>query len=473
MQRVIGRAIAGCILASSFLACDRDTALPIADDAGVVAPPRDFKSGTRLRARYHVVDGAVDVFIGWHDAQLGMDCAFEDENGAASVGPGASSYCFPAGLARHREKTGPFLDAACTVRAALTPMTGPATHVLVEPNNACTTAPVVHVARPPVVRGVFTGDGKGGCTSAGFTSAQALGDMVPEGTFVRVVEETEARASRMAARVQVGDDGSRHVVGGFDLARAEPSRVGTTPDGVSRWLPARTAFVGGGELLFSDAACSVSAGSKIGRTATCPLSATLFLEGTCGMGSYVALGEPLTTVFRRDAEGACVSGPALDVLAFQLGAPIPADEYAPVVSTEIGTSRARRRGAGTSTDAPVAWTAIVDATTNEPCEVVTTKDGTLRCLPASSVIAAFFADADCTSPAFARPMGCEDKAPPRFVRDSFEAPVKAYETVRELDAIYERTEMGCAPFAPSVPSRIYEVREVDVSSFPPAVLKQD
>jgi hypothetical protein len=466
----IRSAIATCCLASSLLACDRDTALPIPEE--IVVPPRDFTSGARLRARYHVVDGVLEVFLGFHDVQLDMDCAFEDENGS-HVGPGASSYCLPAGLARHREKTGPFLDAACTVPAALAPMTGAATHVLIEPNDACTTAPEVRVARPPVVRGVFTSDGRGGCSSAGFVKVQALGDAVPAGTFVRVVEQTDPHQGRIAPRVLVGDDGSRHVVGGFDLVRSEASRVGTTEDGVSRWLPARTAFVGGGDLLFADAACTVNVGSKIGRTATCPLSAALVLKGTCGMGSYFALGEPLASVFRRDATDACVSGPALDVLAFQLGAPIAPEAFAPVVSVDVGTPRARRRGVGASGEAPVAWTDVIDAVTNEPCEVVTTADGTLRCLPGSSVIVAFFADPQCTVPAFARPIGCDTASPPRFVHDSFESPVKAYEVLRQIDAVYEHAGAGCARFEPSVPSRLFAVQEIDVARFPSAVLKQD
>jgi hypothetical protein len=231
--------------------------------------------------------------------------------------------------------------------------------------------------------------------------------------------------------------------------------------------------VGGGELLFADAACSVNAGSKIGRTATCPLSATLALKGTCGMGSYFALGEPLASVFRLDAANVCVSGPALDVLAFQLGAPIPPAAYEPVVATDFGSARARRRGVGVFGDVPVAWTDVIDPVTNEPCEVMATEDGTLRCLPGSSVIVAFFADPECTEPAFARPRGCESGEPPRFVRDTFEPPVKTYEVAREVDTIYETTGTRCARFEPSVPSRLFAVRQLDASRFPPAVLKQD
>src|ERR1700682_4851368 len=97
-------------LSASLWACETGEIGKPRFDPSVVAPPRDFTSGTRLRARYRVVGDLVEVFTTFHDVQLDEDCAFEDETGS-HVGPGASSYCYPAGLARHREKKGPYLDA--------------------------------------------------------------------------------------------------------------------------------------------------------------------------------------------------------------------------------------------------------------------------------------------------------------------------------------------------------------------------
>ena len=53
-----------------------DVAAPRFDATGtavVVVPPRDFVSGTRLRERYDVVDGLVEVLAGWHDGAGGGD----------------------------------------------------------------------------------------------------------------------------------------------------------------------------------------------------------------------------------------------------------------------------------------------------------------------------------------------------------------------------------------------------------------
>jgi hypothetical protein len=445
-----------------------DVAGPRFDPTGtpvVIVAPRDFVSGSRLRARYDVVDGVVEVLAGWHDVILDADCAFEDQDGA-HVGPGGTSYCVPDGVARHRQDVGPYLDKACTMPVAAKPMAGPATYAMVEPNDACATAPEVHRALPPMTRRTFARDGGGACVASGSASVQALGELAPADTFVRAVEDVELRPARIGVRVLVGSDGSRHTIGGYDVVRGEAARVGATPDGTRRWLPARPAFVGAGEPLFVDASCTVQAASKIGRTATCPLTAVIALEGLCGTGKLFALGEALGSVFRLDAKGACVAGPAGSVLAYRLGAPIDDGSYEPVVATDVGTSRVRRRGQGALGDTPVTWTDLIDAATSEPCAVYPIADGSLRCLPAASAGVAFFADPGCSEPAFALPTGCEDGADAHFVHDSFDVATRAFEVVRPIDTIYEAAATGCARFTPTVPSRLYAVKEIDATTFP-------
>ena len=453
----------------TIASCDLgDAARPHFDPSGtpiVVVPPRDFVSGSRLRAKYYVVDGVVEVLETFHDTQLDADCAFEDSNGA-HVGPGGASYCVPDGVARHRQGQGPYLDAACTMLAAQAPASGAATYAVVEPNDACTTAPEVHRALAASTRRAYVRDAAGRCSAAGTASMQALGEIANGGTFVRAVEQTELRAGRIGARFLVGDDGSRHAIGGYDLVRSEPSRVGTTEDGVRRWLPSRLAFVGAGEPLFADGACSEPVASKIGRTATCPLTAAIVLEGLCGAGKLFEVGAELATVFQRDAKNACVSGPAGTVLAFRLGAPIADGAYEPAVFVDVGTSRVRRRGAAAGNDAPVAWTDLVDSVTGETCDVYPTADGSLRCLPATSAGVALFADAACTEPAFAVPAGCETGADAHFVHDAFDVSARAFEVVRPIDVSYEMASGRCTRFTPTVESRLYAVKELDTATFP-------
>jgi hypothetical protein len=438
----------------------------------LVAPAPDFTSGTRLRARYHVVDGFFRVFVTFHDAQLDVDCAYEDEGGA-HVGPGASSYCFPAGMAQHREGTGPFFDLTCTEPVAFAPQSGAASYVVVQPRDACVTAPAVFAALPPRNERTFTRDTSGACKMGPRGRVQHVGGRLPAETFVRAVEQTEPRAGLLDARVLVGDDGSRRVVGGFDRQRLEALRAGTTEDGQRRWVPVRTAFVGAGDPSF-DATCAAIVATKIGRTATCPLSAAVVLEGTCGGGRYFALGDQVAAPFQRDATNACVATAAPDFVAFRLGAPIAASAYVPVSSFEIGTPRVRRRGLGASSDQAVTWGELVDAATNETCEVVETADGSLRCLPAAAESVSFFADAACTAPAFARATtGCETGAAPTLVHDTLQTPARAFLVGAELTAIYALEGTRCTSFTPTVTSRMFAAAEVATTMFPLATPDAD
>lgn len=452
-------------------ACDLGSPARPRHEAMFAAPPPDFVSGTRLRARYHLVEGALQVFITFHDVVLDVDCAYEDESGA-HVGPLATSYCFPAGMARHREGTGPFVDGACAVRGAFPPSTGAASYVIAEPRDACATAPLVFAALAPRSELTFFKDQAGACSRGQRVPVQRLGERLAPETFVRAVEQTEPRSGRMQARLLVGEDGSRRVVGGFDRDRGEASRVGTAEDGVRRWVPARTAFVGGGDLLFDDAACTVPVASKIGRTATCPLSAALVLEGNCGAGRYHALGDRVALPLHRD--DACTNTPAPDVLAFRLGPAIAASSFAPALSFAIGTSRVRRRAIGEGGDRAVTWGELIDSETNEACEVLETAGGALRCLPAAAESVSFFADEACSRPAFARvETGCEVGAAPRFVRDALEAPPRAFVVGTELSVMYTRSGGRCSRFRPTVASRVFAAEEIATTTFPLATLVAD
>lgn len=455
-------------------ACDPGEAPQPRLEAVAVAPARDFASGSRLRARYHVIDGLVAVLTTFHDAKLDIDCAYEDESGGANVGPNATSYCLPPVTARHREGRGPFLDRACTMRAAFSGRSAAgaaATYAVIEPRDACATAPELHVARAPENRRAFLRDDDGACVEAESRDVQQLGDLLPPDTFVRAVEQVEPRDGRIATRALVGEDGSRRVVGGFDRARNEPVRVATFGDGSRRWAPARLAFVGGGELLFAEGSCATPAAAKIGRTATCPLSAAVVLEGNCGAGRYFTVGERLASVFVRDAASACVARPAAEELAFRLGDPIDASAFAPVSSIDVGGSRVRRTAQSSDGDVPVSWGDVIDVESGEACVVTETADGALRCLPAAAAPVVLFADAACTEPALARAVtGCETSAGPRLVRDSFDAPPRVFEVGRELTAVYAREGGRCVPFVSAVPSRHFAVREIDASRFPPATL---
>lgn len=427
-----------------------------------VAPGRDFASGSRLRARFHRIDGLVDVLASFHDTALGADCAFIDEQGA-HPGPGASAYCVPANVARHREGRGPFVDAECKQLGAFPPANGEATIALVEPRDACLTAPLARAALPVENRRVYLLDEAGVCAQSSPRAAvQKLGDVLPPTTFARSVEIAEPRLGRIDARVLAGDDGSRLVVGGFDRRRNEAVRIGDLGDGLERWLPVRIAFVGSGEPVYADATCKGELATKIGRTATCPLTAAFVLEGICGGGKVFTLGPQVSAPFAK--RETCASASLPDSTAFVLGEEIPPSAFAPVVAVDIGSARLRRRSAGAD-DAIVSWGEVRDATIGGPCIVLPAADGELRCLPDTAESMGFFADDACTELAFAHPIsGCETSAFPRFVR-STETPPRTFAVGRPLARVFAMKSGACTPTTPVVESFLFAASEAPAATF--------
>ncbi|MBS2012256.1 MAG: hypothetical protein JST00_05190 [Deltaproteobacteria bacterium] len=455
----------------AIVACDQGGAAAPSAPSPRVAPERDFASGSRLRARYHRIDDLVDVLASFHDTVLDADCAFVDEQGA-HPGPGASATCVPTNVARHREGRGPFIDANCTRLAAFPPASGEATIALVEPRDACTTAPLARAAAPVELRRVYLRDDTGTCVQSSARAAlQSLGDVLPPSTFARAVEVAEHRDGRIDARVLLGDDGSRLVVGGFDRRRNEAVRVGDLGEGFARWLPVRIAFIGSGEPVYADASCTAPAATKIGRTATCPLTAAFLLEGSCGAGRVFELGPPVPSPFAK-REAACAPATLPDALAFSVGAEIAASTFAPAAEVDIGSARLRRRGVRAD-GAIVAWGAVIDATIGGPCVVLPARDGELRCLPETAETSGLFADAACTEPAFAHPLsGCEQGPFPRYVR-STETPPRTFAVGRDLRAVFTLKAGACAPFVPAVESRLFAAAEVDPATFLRATEERD
>lgn len=451
-------------LVAFAVGCDPGSAAAPVPTSTAVSPARDFTSGSRLRARYYRIDDLVDVLASFHDTTLGADCAFIDEQGA-HPGPGASSYCIPPNVARHRENRGPFVDAECKQLGAFPPATGEATLALVEPRDACTTAPVARSAAPVEMRRVYLLDDTGSCVQSSPRAAvQKLGDPLPPTTFARALEVAEPRIGRVDARVLLGDDGSRSIVGGFDRRRNEAVRIGDVGDGVRRWLPVRAAFVGSGEPVYSDAACKVELATKIGRTATCPLTAAYVLEGTCGQARVLTLGAVVAAPFARLEKG-CAAVVFPDAVAYAVGEEIPPSFFATVVDTDIGSARLRRRSASGDGDI-VAWGEVLDAVIGGPCSVLPAADGGLRCLPDQAESVDLFADEACTEPAFAHGItGCEASAFPRYVRSGTERPARTFAVGRELSATFRSKDGACARSTPPVESRLFAAKEVDPSVF--------
>jgi hypothetical protein len=447
---------AGLLLAS---ACGLgDVAKPSAAAAGIETPP-DFASGQRLRARKRVIGGSVVLFVGFHDIVLDVDCTFGDD-----VGPGPMSWCLPDGSARVQDGQGPYLDNACTVPAALTPLRGSAAYAILSPRDACSAKPRVFHAMPSRSERVFGLDDEGRCIRSSTTiPVQRLGDELPIDSFVSATEEAHGDG-RITSRVLVASDGAMLVTGGFDVPRGAPADIVR-----ARWVPSRQAFVGIGSDRFADDACTTTLATKIGHDARCPLSAVFVFADVCGNGTYHVLGAS-TASHRRDSKGACVAAGDDGTLSFAIGDEIPIESFAAVTTTDVGHGVVKRRGYGAGA-APVAWGEVVDAKTNEPCVVTKDPDGTLRCLPAVGELVAYYTDSSCTQPGFAHVLtGCaatDDVPMPRFVRDSSTG--RAFEVGARADRLFESKNGACTPFTPVVTSTLFGANEVSVESYATAV----
>jgi hypothetical protein len=421
----------------------------------------------------------VQVLRAFHDGALDVDCAFADGLGS-NVGAGPVFYCLPVGAARHREGSGPFADASCTVPLAIPAAGSAPAYAVIEPANACRSAPVVRRALAPARVRPYALSEDGLCVRASAASPLAkLGDEIPLERFVSAVEEIRPSGdARIAARVLVATDGAEVVVGGFDRARGEASQAVSDPSGAPGmvWLPQRLAFVGAGNERFAGAACDEPLATKVGHDAACPLSAVFAFTDACGGGVVRELGGAVSPSRRRDASGACVDGGDA-VLAFRAGEAIPLDRFARAVTIDVGEGPAARRGVvGPGGGAPVVWTAVVDRATGEPCVAADAgaPGGARRCLPADGEDVSLFADAACAEPAFARASlgACDARVPrPRFVRDT--ATGRAFAVGRAVSSLFAMKGGACVPFEPLVPSAAFAASEVKVEQFPLVEARSD
>lgn len=428
---------------------------------------RDFASGSRLRARIYVMDGAA-VLAGFHDRELGIDCTFGDENGE-HLGPSMAGHrvrtCLPTALARHREGVGPYADLGCTKKAGFVVEGEAPDYGVNEPVDACASGPVVHRAGE-VERGrpFWTIDSEGECTRRTGLAFARLEEAVPDGTFVRAEETVEPRGGRIAARVLRSADGARQVIGGWDAVRDAAVTPVVTEDGVRRWAPVDVAFVGGQGGEYVDASCTLPAATKIRRNAVCPLSAGYAFVGSCRARFHRLGVEREQVIYRRDDAGVCTKTLASSFV-YEVGDAILSSVFEPVVFRESGFGRVRRRGVATAGGDLVTLDTIVDARAGVPCAPALVA-GRLRCAPVAKAAVLRFADAACTELAFEEVFPCEADEPSTRVRSADDAHV--YEVVREVPIAYEMGPAGCERHVTEVPVRVFALRELDPATLPPA-----
>jgi len=504
---IFGRPPARCLgaLVVSIAACSGEPASPTAARGAhaTTAPTRDFASGSRLHARAWEGDGLASL-RDFFDTARGEPCTFGnprafDVNATPPVNGEAtpSFYCLPLAMARHDAGAGPFSDPECTNPLAAqrdgsagaimnddgTVASVPATYAITMPVDSCAAPLVIHHVGPPKEsRPYLLIDGECRRASAS-TTVYALTDEVPLASFVRATEVAEPRTgSRIMSHVLVAEDGARQTIGGFDPVRSEPVRFEdsgerSTP---ARWVPARVAFQGAGEVLYGDDQCTKAVPTKIARGAICPLTAVRVFKDACGHADVFEIGSPIDRTKLRalgvTSSEACVAAPSPGVLAFELGGRDLAPVLAPAFVVDRGAGerlRQRELGAGGDT---VATSDLIAATTGEPCTPARSVDGLVRCLPSAAISIAQFTDDACTVPAIVIPATeCTSVSGPaasaRFVRAQAgdEDGARVYERTTEASAVFVRgSGRGgeCVRGTLAGLSTTWDSREVDVARFP-------
>jgi hypothetical protein len=131
-------------------------------------------------------------------------------------------------------------------------------------------------------------DTSGACLEAAVPPrVHTLGPAIPLDRFVRASDEIIALNGRIGAIGQVGNDGSRRLVDGYDPELGQVSPRADFALDHDRWLPNAVAFDYsriGETLAFSNADCSIAVGSKLADSAICPIAIveTYVDAGECG-----------------------------------------------------------------------------------------------------------------------------------------------------------------------------------------------
>lgn len=176
-------------------------------------PPDTPESGTRLRARMLRPESGEPRFLGWHDSELGEDCAYRRTVDGAL-------RCLPyAPLVRPDQML--FLDATCAIGVAV--------------QSPCWDSAFAHVAEFPCapttihtlgeavsVVGVFTRDAEGICVphEGDVREVQLIGDEIPPERFVAAeLVPPEDGPERLASGRLVAEDGSGTRIAPYDRVR--------------------------------------------------------------------------------------------------------------------------------------------------------------------------------------------------------------------------------------------------------------
>jgi len=373
---------------------------PLPDSPGTDANPApsndvsdQYTSGSRLRAKWLTTTDGFQLFMGWHDTQLSLDCFFV---------PAADGQmrCLPA-VGQYANGYD-FADAACTQPLAyFTPYgacTTPPSLLLNYDNTACPTR--THIYAVGVTVGVNHYALQNGTCMP--TMGQPTGtyyalgpELSPSMYAIGTPQNGPAGAGLIPSYI-AGADGSKGFDHWTEATGGASCYFAQAADSKYRCMPASPAFNTGD---FADATCTVKAFGEQLNACPDPTFASFFDQACPALEHVFALGGQTTSLFLSNAGVCTATPPWTGYRFFSGGAEMPAATFPEVTlaSTPAGPGRLKETDMVTGSGLLEASGIVDTGRSSEPCFPAVAGDGQFRCLP-GTMFSGYFSDMNCTQP---------------------------------------------------------------------------
>jgi hypothetical protein len=362
---------------------------------------------------------------GWHDTELGQDCAFA----ATAAG---EWRCLPVTIKTAYTR---YLDTDCTepVTAIAGEQCGPWDRVRVTRHEQCseyTELREVGAEMPPNGTLYELDPSSGQCTVDAFDGWRlfTVGSLLGLSEFASAEQRLVGR-SRLMTEVLVSADGAYSVTDWVDSLGDMPCRFARASDGLLRCLPhsrpASRYFADEqcSEKLFEGESCEgMPAAFSVPVAESCPVQWSA-REAVAHEGVSYALQTP-----SECQSEAALEGPML----YSLGDEIAPAQYVAIelTSDDLGPRRLHARYR-TSSDGFCAFLGWWDTDLNEQCSFQRAADGTVRCLPGtgSFLLPHLYTDDQCREPMAVGPAEACDQ-PSYVMHTSFDHCERTSESYR-------------------------------------------
>jgi hypothetical protein len=365
------------------------------------APPGEYRSGSRLRARILVTADGQRDFQGFVDSQLGAGCWF-------SRAADGEERCLPSEAGSGGWY---FLDAACSADQAVAAQwgdcpPGPPTTIHVSDSSTCPPVTRVHRTGAAVVPTMlYFRDPFDGMCKVQTPSADAVyyrvGTEIPATDYVSAVRRRDG-SGRLQRDVLEGEDGSRMLTWSLtDTQRGEACYFDHAIDSELRCLPSQSLYDNG---YFGDAGCTqplavhypsacAESGDYVTRyeRSSCPTRKQIFQLG--------AQQTPAAVYYSYEPTMCLASGLAAPYTFYGIGAEVNAVSFERAdVIVAPGSERLREKLYVTADGLRLAvgWH---DSQRDQPCYFSRAVDDSFRCLSFDAFVSTdLFSDMGCLTP---------------------------------------------------------------------------